>query len=89
MVISDGCYAHTVDEVLEICKNDSYGHSAAPLRIYCKAKTCHFGVFKGAFRVELEIEAMKQLSSSWFIKRQHLVFQFLRVWARLRRHGKA
>ena len=55
-------------DVLEICAKMGI------LRVFCRpAARCkrsrHFGVFKGAFRVErAEIEAMKQLSSSWFIK---------------------
>ncbi len=73
MVICDGCYAHTVDEVLEICAK--MGILMVILPPHCThilqgEDLYHFGVFKGAFRVErAEIEAMKQLSSSWFIKR--------------------
>ena len=73
MVICDGCYAHTIDEVLEICA--TMGILMVILPPHCThilqgEDLYHFGVFKGAFRVErAEIEAMKQLSSSWFIKR--------------------
>jgi len=72
MVICDGCYAHTVDEVLEICA--TMGILMVILPPHCThilqgEDLYHFGIFKGAFRVErAEIEAMKQLSSSWFIK---------------------
>ena len=72
MVICDGCYAHTVDEVLQICA--TMGILMVILPPHCThilqgEDLYHFGVFKGAFRVErAEIEAMKQLSSSWFIK---------------------
>ena len=73
MVICDGCYAHTVDEVLEICA--TMGILMVILPPHCThilqgEDLYHFGIFKGAFRVQrAEIEAMKQLSSSWFIKR--------------------
>ena len=73
IVICDGCYAHTVDEVLQICA--TMGILMVILPPHCThilqgEDLYHFGVFKGAFRVErAEIEAMKQLSSSWFIKR--------------------
>ena len=73
MVICDGCYAHTVDDVLEICAK--MGILMVILPPHCThilqgEDLYHFGVFKGAFRVErAEIEAMKQLSSSSFIKR--------------------
>ena len=90
---------HTVDDVLEICAKmgDSHGHSAAPLRTHILQgeDLYHFGVFKGAFRVErAEIEAMKQLSSSWFIKRFNnsgvaVSSDSESFGTRLRRHGKA
>jgi hypothetical protein len=73
MVICDGCYAHTVDEVLEICA--TMGILMVILPPHCThilqgEDLYHFGIFKGAFRAQrAEIEAMKQLSSSWFIKR--------------------
>ena len=66
MVICDGCYAHTVDEVLEICA--AMGILMVILPPHCThilqgEDLYHFGVFKGAFRVErAEIEAMKQLA---------------------------
>ena len=72
MVICDGCYAHTVDEVLEICA--AMGILMVILPPHCThilqgEDLYHFGVFKGAFRVErAEIEAMKQLAAAWFIK---------------------
>lgn len=72
MVICDGCYAHTVDEVLEICA--TMGILMVILPPHCThilqgEDLYHFGVFKGAFRVErAEIEAMKQLAAGWFIK---------------------
>ena len=72
MVICDGCYAHTVDEVLEICA--TMGILMVILPPHCThilqgEDLYHFGVFKGAFRIErAEIEAMKQLAAGWFIK---------------------
>mmetsp|Transcript_2961 Transcript_2961/g.10712 ORF Transcript_2961/g.10712 Transcript_2961/m.10712 type:complete len:321 (-) Transcript_2961:1415-2377(-) len=72
VVICDGCYAHTINEVLEICT--TMGILMVILPPHCThilqgEDLYHFGVFKGAFRVErAEIEAMKQLAAAWFIK---------------------
>jgi hypothetical protein len=71
MVICDGCYAHTVDEVLEICA--AMGILLVLLPPQCThilqgEDLYHFGVFKGAFRlVRAEIEPAKSLASSWFV----------------------
>jgi len=67
MVICDGCYAHTVDEVREICA--AMGILMVILPPHCThilqgEDLYHFGVFKGAFRVERDLMHFHALGRS-------------------------
>ena len=72
IVICDGHYAHTTDEVLDAC--EALGILMVLLPPHCThllqgEDIYHFGIFKGSFRViRAEIEAAIQLAAGWFIK---------------------
>eukprot|EP00223_Ostreococcus_mediterraneus_P009805 CAMPEP_0179629868 /NCGR_PEP_ID=MMETSP0932-20121108/5605_1 /TAXON_ID=548131 ORGANISM="Ostreococcus mediterraneus, Strain clade-D-RCC2596" /NCGR_SAMPLE_ID=MMETSP0932 /ASSEMBLY_ACC=CAM_ASM_000582 /LENGTH=624 /DNA_ID=CAMNT_0021499313 /DNA_START=1 /DNA_END=1878 /DNA_ORIENTATION=- len=72
IVICDGHYAHTVDEVLDTCA--ALGILMVLLPPHCThllqgEDLYHFGVFKGSYRVaRAEAEAAIQLAAGWFIK---------------------
>jgi len=72
IVICDGHYAHTVDEVLDTCA--ALGILMVLLPPHCThllqgEDLYHFGIFKGSFRVaRAEAEAAIQLAAGWFIK---------------------
>ena len=73
IVIRDGCCANKLTRCSSMFSKtnlDSHFDFEAPLHGHLSPEDLyHFGVFKGAFRVEhAEIEAMKQLAAAWFIK---------------------